>query len=848
MKFLTYSLAILCACFCLQSLSQSNGIQIITIDSELDESTYAAGGSCFAQDLVLEGPETLCPEQFTIVDIDEPNTFPVGGGQGIRFTNYEDMDFVISGMDFPYSFDDDINGILSTNGVEPLNGFFSLTTVTFTDASSVPTSICSESSSPVDLFFLDSDESICDEDPCFAQSLNLVGPAQVCPTGSTTVDVENPNTIPQNGGEGVRVLDGDNFDVDAILPDIEFPYEINSDLNGYLSDNDLDPLEGSFFFGAVVYADFNDPENSICWTGSSVEINFLSPIEPDCIESDCFAQDLTTFGTPSICPNETASINLINVNTVPEDGGQGVRFSDGLDIDFIVPVAEFPFVFDGTINGFLEENNIAQLEGNFQLTSVVYNDPNDIENSLCSESAGSINVEFIPGQDAECLECSAEWMFGGPNSVCPGEFATLHVGGSFIPTGGGQGLKCIDEEGTEILIPDVSFPYDIDNDANGFLSANDLDPFVGQVIFLAIIYTDPNDFAGSICAEAEIAMSVTFLAPDDISCVPCEVQDLEIIGEEFLCPDETTDLDFVDDITIPEEGGVGLRVILNSLGTEIWLPNISFPYTVDNDLGGYLSSNGMDPAQGWLLFRPFIYVDPEDPVNSICMLGEQTDVNFLFPDNSTCQEECIVEDLILTGPDEVCPEDPTTVDLPPTSSIPSEGGIGIRFSDGDDVNIIYSGMDFPYTFDNDLNGELSDAGFDPFEGTLMLTSFIYDDPDNANSICSESENPVIISFLGENEPACLTSVTDFMSISGWDLVPNPSSDLVSIQFEAIKSGNLQLNLFDIQGRLIKSNTHAVANGRVNIILDVNDVAEGYYRVVLNMEGKQDSRPLIVSRL
>src|SRR5690606_3552752 len=119
--------------------------------------------------------------------------------------------------------------------------------------------------------------------------------------------------------------------------------------------NGLDPLEGSFFFYTVVYSDSEDPENSICWTGSSVEIEFLNTIDPDCIEGECYAQNFATSGTPSICPNEWFYIPLININTVPEDGGEGIRFSNGSDIDFIVPVDEFPFLFDGGINGFLDQ-------------------------------------------------------------------------------------------------------------------------------------------------------------------------------------------------------------------------------------------------------------------------------------------------------------------------------------------------------------------------------------------------------------------------------------------------------------------------------------------------------------
>ncbi len=483
MKLLRCILICFCTVFYLEAYSQSGNSDSPIQLNVLETHTALTNEDCFASQLILEGPNNLCPGQLTYVNLAGENIFPTSGGQGIRFTNYDDVDFVISGMNFPYSLDNDVNGVLSDNNIDLLEGFFDLSTVVFTNAANVTGTICSESTSPIELFFYSEGDPACDQGPCFAHAMTLIGSSEVCPTGSTIVDVQNPNDIPQNGGEGIEIRDGVYYNVIAVITDIEFPFEINNDLNGYLSNNELDPLEGSFFFYTVVYSDSEDPENSICSTGSSVEIAFLTTIDPVCIEGDCFAQDLTTFGTPSICPNETAYINLININTVPVDGGEGIRFSNGSDIDFIVPVAEFPFQFNGSLNGFLDQNDMNPLEGIFQLTSVVYHDPNNIENSLCSESAGSIEVEFIPGNEAECMQCSAEWMYGGPGSVCPGELTTISIGGSIIPTGGNTGLKCIDAQGTEILLPDIEFPFEVDNNLNGFLSENDLDRSVRSAAF-----------------------------------------------------------------------------------------------------------------------------------------------------------------------------------------------------------------------------------------------------------------------------------------------------------------------------------------------------------------------------
>ncbi|HKK40429.1 MAG TPA: T9SS type A sorting domain-containing protein [Cryomorphaceae bacterium] len=802
------------------------------------------GGDCSAAELVLEGPYAVCPGQIIYVDLEEPNNIPPGGGQGIGFTNFDDFDFVISGMEFPYSFDSGINGILAENNLPPLEGDFLLYSVVFTNPNNVTGSICDDEWS-IDVFFLSEDDPTCDQDPCFAQDLELIGSEEVCPGEATEVTTENPNTVPVDGGQGIRV--SNNNDINLFIADVEFPFSFDNDLNGFLSENDLSPLEGNISFGSFVYTDEGDPENSICsQSGLQFSVNFLSSIHPDCIEGDCFAQDPVLSGPSAICPTQSTSVNLVNINTVPEEGGEGIRISDGADIDFIIPEIEFPFSFDGSLNGYLAENDINPLVGLFQMTSVVYGDSEDIQNSICSESSGSISVDFISGDLPECMICEAQLVFVPiSNSICPGEVTTIYLlDPASIPTNGGQGLICTLGDGTEILLSEVTFPFELDNDLNGFLSTNDLDPFEEIVTFKHMVYTDPTDVENTICSEGAFGASINFLSPDDISCVSCEVQNLEILGPQFLCPDETTELDFASEITIPEGGGVGLNVYLSSFGNTFWLDNVSFPYTVDNDLNGLLSSNDLNPAQGWIQFRPFIYVDPSDPLNSICMMGEQTDINFLSPANSSCEEECIVEDLILTGPDEICEGETTSVDILPNSSIPQNGGFGIRFSNGEDINITTqgAGITFPFEIDNGLFENLTG---DVLEGEFMITSFIYEDPLSINVPCSESDNPVFVTFLPEDDPACTLSMNEYIASGRWNLFPNPASDSFTIEIESKIASNASFQILDMQGRKIKNFSESLNPGLFRIQLSLNDVSPGLYQVVLNISGSTQSQLLMI---
>ncbi|MFN2430711.1 MAG: hypothetical protein ABR574_11880, partial [Cryomorphaceae bacterium] len=215
---------------------------------------------CVAQDLTLEDPASICPGETTEVDVEAPNTVPAEGGAGVRFTNNIDVNIILSGVSFPYSFDNDLNGVLSANDFDPFTGEFDLTTFVYSDAADPGASICSESESPVVVNFLGDADPGCSGNPCTAEDLTLNGPSEICPEQTTEVDLAAPNSIPAGGGQGIRFNNGD--DVNILLSAVNFPYSFDNDLNGVLSDNDFDPFVGEFELNTFVYTDPDDVQNS----------------------------------------------------------------------------------------------------------------------------------------------------------------------------------------------------------------------------------------------------------------------------------------------------------------------------------------------------------------------------------------------------------------------------------------------------------------------------------------------------------------------------------------------------------------------------------------------------------
>jgi len=689
---------------------------------------------CVAEELSLQGPEEICPGETTEVNTDSPNTIPDGGGAGVRFNNNADVNIILFGIDFPYSFDNDLNGVLSANDIDLFEGAFDLTTFVYTDPENPGTTICSESSNPVVVNFLTNSDPSCSGNPCIAEDLTLDGPAEICPGETTAVELVAPNSIPAGGGEGIRFSNG--IDVNIILSGISIPYSFDNDLNGLLSANDFDLFVGEFELNTFVYTDPDNVGSSICDESDVFAVvNFLTEGDPECNVEPCVAENIELTGPGAICPGETTSVDLVPSNSIPEGGGQGIRFNNGVDVNITLFGIEFPYSFDNDLNGVLSANDIDPFQGEFELNTFVYTDPDDVQNTICSESAQTASVNFRAEDDPECITCLAEnLLINGASEICPGETTQVTlVEPNIIPPGGGAGIRFNNGTGINLTLSSVTFPYTFDNDLNGVLSANDIDPFEGEFELNTIVYTDPGDVTNTICSESEGTVTVGFLTENDGPCsFDCNAGELEPDDGNTLCPGFSASIlntDGLNGVAFPSEGGYRLRVELD--GDTYFLETLDpqFGFAIDNDLFGVVSGQGDDPLIGVAALTAETFEDSGDPDGSIC----------------------------------------------------------------------------------DTSEELS------FE------------------------------FLAEDDPACVTSVAEFIGTNGWEIFPNPSSDIVSVQFESTKSGNLQLHLVDLQGRVIQSQNAPISIGKINLDLDVNDVAAGYYRVILSMDGSQNSKALIVVR-
>lgn len=400
----TYFIVINKADQCGIANSIGNGYPALTCENG---TTTCGAVTCSTEGLINVGESTLCPDEVTTVNLSNPASVPAGGGFGILFYNpTADSGINLTDVSLPYTFNSDLNGLLSANGYALFEGEYQLTAFVYTDASDATGSICVSADNSINVTFLSADDPNCAaSENCNTESLILTGDPQICPGVTTSVDLLTAATVPANGGFGISFF-SPSLNDGISLTDVTLPYTFDNDLNGLLSANGYDAFEGSYELTGFVYTDPTDPTNSICASSTlTVTIDFLNPDDPICSGSpNCITGNLLIAGDASICPGFTTVASLNMAATIPDGGGYGIRFfNPTTSEDLQLSDVNTPYIFDNDLNGVLSANGIDPFEGNYELTGFVYADDTDPIGTICATSGNPVNVTFYTAEDPECI-------------------------------------------------------------------------------------------------------------------------------------------------------------------------------------------------------------------------------------------------------------------------------------------------------------------------------------------------------------------------------------------------------------------------------------------------------------
>jgi hypothetical protein len=100
---------------------------------------------------------------------------------------------------------------------------------------------------------------------------------------------------------------------------------------------------------------------------------------------------------------------------------------------------------------------------------------------------------------------------------------------------------------------------------------------------------------------------------------------------------------------------------------------------------------------------------------------------------------------------------------------------------------------------------------------------------------------------GEEENDETISSASLPSISNAILFPNPATTNVSVEFSMKEDKEITLMIFDLTGRIVKENKFTVNRGGNSVDLDVSDLEQGNYIVVMDDKTEGIKKRLIISK-
>ena len=167
--------------------------------------------------------------------------------------------------------------------------------------------------------------------------------------------------------------------------------------------------------------------------------------------------------------------------------------------------------------------------------------------------------------------------------------------------------------------------------------------------------------------------------------------------------------------------------------------------------------------------------------------------------------------------------------------IPLEGG---------DPELILDGLNNPIDIALDVNGgwmywidqgsgTISQARLDGTERKVLITGV-------------EEASNLVLSFENTGVPITHVEPNSVPEDVQWTMYPNPTQADVTVSFTVQETTPVAIDVYDLLGRAVAtlaSSTYAPGNHRLN--WETGNVAHGIYLVQLNIEGRQETRKVIV---
>ncbi len=124
-----------------------------------------------------------------------------------------------------------------------------------------------------------------------------------------------------------------------------------------------------------------------------------------------------------------------------------------------------------------------------------------------------------------------------------------------------------------------------------------------------------------------------------------------------------------------------------------------------------------------------------------------------------------------------------------------------------------------------------------YSGQTIYIAFLHDAFDD-NLIAVDDILVTGNLSVGINETELLTAAT---------LYPNPATDRAHLRFNTSKAGNTNFNIYDVQGRIVKSQSMYLTGLAQEIVIPVRDLATGHYTLVAESNGNVSRFPMVIAK-
>jgi hypothetical protein len=138
-----------------------------------------------------------------------------------------------------------------------------------------------------------------------------------------------------------------------------------------------------------------------------------------------------------------------------------------------------------------------------------------------------------------------------------------------------------------------------------------------------------------------------------------------------------------------------------------------------------------------------------------------------------------------------------------------------------------------------IRSKCNSSGWTAWSGTSTFTtpSQRLSDPDTGNDS---------LTLLYPDEGNRSDEDMNTEASAGMDVYPNPASVSATVSYSGDHSGNIILQLMDFTGKMIKTETHELAEGNNRYELDLRNLAKGVYIVIINDNALVYTKKMVVN--